>query len=408
VTITLVLLVVFGVGLPLALWGVNRQLSGLPQRQVEARAITAIAALRAGEQARIRGVVVAREPLLKSAIGGKPCVGYQATIHDAQDPALLVSREGWSSFLVTDETGTVAVEGRLEALLDSDDGGVELPPAAYPLLAEDGVRMRELWGPRQFRFRERLLCVGDRVSVVGRPSAAGDSRGGSRDTSPARQVMRGSAYDPVVVMDDDEEVGKLRAQPPPLVPIQEAPRVGGPSRRAITERQSTAIAALNEGEPAKISGVVSAREPLVISPISGRACVGYRIAIHQRPEAHPEHTGVLVVRREAWPSFLVRDDSGTAVVDGPFSILLDPDDGGWTNLPASVYTLLQEANVPLDKEFAFRETLLAPGDRVAVVGRPSLEIDPAGQGALREAPRLFVLRGSEEEPVAVIDDEPAV
>ena len=411
--VALVILVVFSVGLPLLLWSVNRQVQGLPQRQVEGREITAIAALREGKQARIRGAVVAREPLLKSALGQKPCVGYQATINGdgTQDHTLLLSREGWSSFLVADDTGTVAVEGRLEALLDPDDGGVDLPPAAYALLAEDQVRTKELWGSRQFRFRERLLCVGDRVSVVGRPSPAIEAGSGPRGLPPARYVMRGSAYNPVVVMDDDEEVGVLRAKAPPLVPLEEAPPVGGPSRRAIAERANTAIAALRESAPAKlakITGVVSAREPLLTSPISGRACVGYRITIHQRPEAHPEHQGVLVVRREAWPSFLVNDDTGTVVAEGPFSILLDPDDGGWTNLPASVYALLQEANVRLDKEFAFRETLLAPGNRVALVGRPSLEVDPAGQSSLREPPQLYVFRGSEAEPVALIDDEPAV
>jgi hypothetical protein len=79
-----------------------------------------------------------------------------------------------------------------------------------------------------------------------------------------------------------------------------------------------------------------------------------------------------------------------------------------------VYALLEEANVPFsdgfgrEQEFRFKETLLEPGDRVSVVGRPVLEIDPAGQGSFRSPPRLFVLRGSDEEPVAVTEDkEPA-
>jgi hypothetical protein len=384
-----------------------------PRLAIEQRQITAIAALREGEPARIRGVVTAREPLLASAIGGQSCVGFRATINEkAQDPpegwSPLVSREGWSSFLVADGTGSVVVEGRLQVHLDVDDGGFDLPPAAYALLEEDQVRMRDLWGPRYFRFQERLLRVGDRVSVVGRPSLEIDPGGrGLFRESPRLQVMRGTPWEPVVVMDDDEAVGALLAPPAPVVPLEEAPPARGPSRRTIEKRESTSIAALEEGGSAKIRGVAAAREPLLTSPVSGRACIGYRITIHQRKAVHVED-GVLVVRREAWPSFLLTDDTGTAAVEGPFSILLDPDDGAWASLPPSVYALLEEAKVPLEKEFVFRETLLAPGDRVAVLGRPSLEIDPAGRGSFREPPRLYVLRGSEDEPTAVIDDEEPV
>ncbi|HEY7376803.1 MAG TPA: hypothetical protein VIF57_31890 [Polyangia bacterium] len=406
--------VAFLVGLPVLGTWLEQRGRRSPRLAIEQRRITAIAALREGEAARIRGVVAAREPLLTSAIGGQPCVGFRATINEkAHDPpegwSPLVSRERWSSFLVTDETGTVVVEGRLEVLLDPDDGGFDLPPAAYALLEEDQVRMRDLWGPRSFRFQERLLRVGDRVSVVGRPSPVSEPARRDSPREPSRQhVMRGLPYEPVVVMDDDEAISALLAPPAPVVPLEEAPPAGGPSRRAVEQRERTAIAALEEGGVAKVRGVVGAREPLSTSPVSGRACVGYRITIHQRPEGAPAENGVLVVRREAWPSFLVTDETGTAAVEGPFSILLDPDDSAWTSLPPSVYALLEEAKVPLEKEFLFRETLLAPGDRVAVVGCPSLEIDPAGRGSFRDPPRLYVLRGSEADPVAVIDDEEPV
>jgi hypothetical protein len=220
--------------------------------------------------------------------------------------------------------------------------------------------------------------------------------------------MRGSYNEPIVVIDDDEPAGSLAARMPPVLrPLSEAPVVHGPSRREIEKQERVAIAALREAEPVRIRGVAAAREPLVTSPVSGRACIGYRITIHKGPEGSTVH-GVLAVKREHWPSFLVEDDTGKAAVQGPFSILLDPDDGAWANLPASVYALLEEANVPLDKEFRFQETLLEPGDRVSVVGRPSLEIDAAGRGSFREPPRLFVLRGSEADPVVVIDDEEPV
>lgn len=387
---------------------------GDPQqrRQIEGREITAVSALREGVPARIRGVVAAREPLLMSKIGGQTCVGYRASIFEpfgdtsGRERERVWSGEGWSSFLLVDETGAVAVKGRLQMVFDPDGGALDLPSAGYALLAKDQVRMNDLWRPRNFQFREKLLRVGDRVSVVGRPTReVGAAAGGSSPEPSAQFAMTGTTYDPVVVMDDDEVVRALLTQPPPVAPIRE-PRVHGPSRQAIAERATIAIAALAEGKPVKIRGIASARETLLTSPVSGRSCIGYRITIERL-----RHGASPVVRREAWPSFFVADDTGTAAVEGPFSILLDPDSGGWADLPPSVYALLEEARVPVtgrfgrSEEFQFHETLLQVGDRVVVVGRPSLRVDPAGQGSSREPPRLFVLEGSEEHRVAVVDDE---
>jgi hypothetical protein len=282
-------------------------------------------------------------------------------------------------------------------LLDADGGPQELPPVGYELLAADHVRMKELWGPRRFKFREKLLRVGDLVSVLGRPAR---EPGGSTP-----YAMTGTIFDPVVVMDDDEVVRALLEQPPPVAPLSE-PRFLGPSRRAIAERETVAIGALAEGGPVKIRGIASAREPLLVSPLSGRSCIGYRITIERLG-----HGGSPVVRRESWPSFFIADDTGKAAVEGPFSIRLDSDSGGWANLPPSVFALLEEAKVPVVgrfggvEEFQFHETLLQVGDRVSVVGRPSFRVDPAGHGSFRDLPQLCVFQGSDEDPVAVIDDE---
>jgi hypothetical protein len=392
-------------------WYLSRLGSPQQRREIEEREITAISALREGVPARIRGVVAARETLLKSAIGGETCVAYQAAIVERRDSSDYNHERvwfgtDWSSFLVTDETGSVAINGNLKLLLYIGGGTRDLPSVGYDLLAKDHVRTNDLWGPRRFQFRERLLRVGDRVSVVGRPSGELGRAGGgsSREPSP-RFAMSGTGFDPVVVMDDDEAARALLTRPPPVAPLDE-PRLHGPSRRAIAQRETTAVAALAEGAPAKIRGVAAAREPLVTSPVSGRACIGYRITIER-----VGHGASPVVRREAWPSFFVTDETGTAAVEGPFAILLDPDDGGWADLPPPVYALLEEAKVPVTgrfgrvEEFRFEETLLQVGDRVGVVGRPSLEIDPAGRASLREPPQLFVLRGSEQEPVGIVDDE---
>jgi hypothetical protein len=49
----------------------------------------------------------------------------------------------------------------------------------------------------------------------------------------------------------------------------------------------------------------------------------------------------------------------------------------------------------------YREVLLRPGDRVSVLGRATLEVDPAGRVSLRAPPMLHWIRGSEARPVIV-------
>jgi hypothetical protein len=189
-------------------------------------------------------------------------------------------------------------------------------------------------------------------------------------------------------------------------------RQRGRARRSIEHRQTTPIAGLREGEQAKIRGVVAAREALVRSPISGAACVGYSFMIDDWRH-NPDQFWDGLLSAENWPSFLVRDETGSVAVLGPVKMLLDPCDSG-ENLPASAYDLLRESDVRMkeifnvDRRFVFQETLLKVGDRVSVVGRPAREIDPAGRGSFREPPRLFIMRGSEKEPVIVIDDDESV
>ena len=183
-----------------------------------------------------------------------------------------------------------------------------------------------------------------------------------------------------------------------------------PLRRAIEKRETTAIAALREGEVAKVRGVVVAREPLLKSPSSGRACIGYRVVIDDTSH-DPSFVWIPLVSREAWSSFLVEDETGSVIVQGPLDVAVAPSDfASNMNIPPSVYALLKEDDVRMrdlwgPRTFWYRETLLKVGDRVSVVGRPSLEIDPAGRASFRDPPRLQVMRGSIDEPIPVIDDD---
>lgn len=58
--------------------------------------------------------------------------------------------------------------------------------------------------------------------------------------------------------------------------------------------------------------------------------------------------------------------------------------------------------------YVYREGRLKPGDRVSVVGRASLEIDPAGaRPGMRSPPVIVSLRGSTDDPVIVVDAAPS-
>lgn len=187
------------------------------------------------------------------------------------------------------------------------------------------------------------------------------------------------------------------------------------SRRALHREKATAIAAL-EGiktipiaalqadAPAKVAGVVAPRADLVTSPISGDSCIGFRVIVET-------NLGILA-KREACGAFTLTDHTGTAGIDGPFRIALDPDDGGWAHLPPAVFSLLQEemgrdawAVIGSEREVRFQEALLKPGDRIAVLGRATMEVDPVGRGSYREAPMLVHFRGTDDQPVVIVDEE---
>ena len=48
--------------------------------------------------------------------------------------------------------------------------------------------------------------------------------------------------------------------------------------------------------------------------------------------------------------------------------------------------------------------LLKPGDRVSVLGRATMQVDPAGNASFRDPPMLNHITGSEDVPVIVAHD----
>jgi hypothetical protein len=181
----------------------------------------------------------------------------------------------------------------------------------------------------------------------------------------------------------------------------------------LESSRPTAIAALVEGELARITGVGAPRGALLTSPLGHEPCIGYSTVIEERD--HLNGTWRRVFTSAHCGPFLVTDESGTAAVDGPVFITLDPADAAWTNLPGGVlitpaHKLLHEvasSRVGDDlagREIRCQEVLVRPGERVNVFGRARMEVDPAGPASLRDPPMLNHITGSEDAPVVVAHD----
>jgi hypothetical protein len=173
------------------------------------------------------------------------------------------------------------------------------------------------------------------------------------------------------------------------------------ARRALERAKNTLIAQLPQDEPVKITGVIAPREAMLTSPLENKPCIGYTTRIDS---VRDEGRGS-VLKSAGCASFLVTDETGTAVVAGPVFIVPRPDQASQL-APAWMYG----QGRPNDPEPAmltggemttYREVLLSPGDRVSVLGRATLEVDPAGQDSFRASPMRFWLRGSEAKPVIV-------
>jgi hypothetical protein len=176
------------------------------------------------------------------------------------------------------------------------------------------------------------------------------------------------------------------------------------ARRALERTKNTPIAHLRQDELVKITGVIAPHDAILTSPLENQPCIGYTTRIDT---VWDEDRGGRdsVLKSAGSASFLVTDETGTAVVAAPVFIVPPRD---WTSqlAPAWMYQRGQPDDPPPLRSTAgemttYREVLLRPGDRVSVLGRATLEVDPAGRASLRAPPMLHWIRGSEARPVIV-------
>ena len=187
------------------------------------------------------------------------------------------------------------------------------------------------------------------------------------------------------------------------------------ARRVLERAHAKRLCDVRDGDRVRVVGVVRRLHDTLVSPVTGRACVGYRYVIEARGSAVGDWH-VVAQGFECAPFQLV-DEGVEAQVEGPFLFGLDFDDRGdvWTNLPLGLFRVLEGARVALsgpfggEKEFRFREAVLRADDRITVLGDVAIEIDGAGRReALRGPPLARRIRGTPQDPVALADaDEDA-
>jgi hypothetical protein len=102
------------------------------------------------------------------------------------------------------------------------------------------------------------------------------------------------------------------------------------ARRAVERARTKRLGEVQEGDRVGITGFARRLHRTLVSPVTGRSCIGYRFVIEERSESW----NVAVERSSCLP-FGLAAEGVEATVEGPFLFGLDFDDRGdvWANLP---------------------------------------------------------------------------
>jgi hypothetical protein len=133
------------------------------------------------------------------------------------------------------------------------------------------------------------------------------------------------------------------------------------------------VADLREGVRARVEGVVEAVGEPTAAPYSGRPCLAWTVRLVARDNLQER------MERFGATDFVLRGGDGERIA-----------------VRASQAELVVAMGAPISVErvggaAVRRESILAEGDRVVVVGTPRREPAPAGVGSYREPPTRLVL-----------------
>jgi hypothetical protein len=182
------------------------------------------------------------------------------------------------------------------------------------------------------------------------------------------------------------------------------------ARLALGRYTRTPISAVAEGERVKMVGQVRPHEPLLKSPISGQACVFYRLVVQELfVDGEGHQRGATIATDERRCAFAVVDATGAALVQPDAAQMNVPTFWEDRHHPA-VERIAREspslsAGLILGKHFRYQEAVLCSGATVAVLGAGHLEAH-AGDGSSHGAPYRgsgvrLVFAGTREQPLIV-------
>jgi hypothetical protein len=191
-------------------------------------------------------------------------------------------------------------------------------------------------------------------------------------------------------------------------------------KRALKRVKPTAVREVHDGRVVKLVGQVAYSGRSIAAPLSGRACAFYSVVVEEFRHRGRHGRWHEIVREEKGIDFLVRDESGIALVRVDQAALpaLVYDRKSRTSpllySDAALERFLNERGRASEGRF-FRtnlrayEGVLEEGERVAVGGLARWIPDPGAAGAgYRDPGKRLVLQASEALPLFLSDDPAAL
>jgi len=195
--------------------------------------------------------------------------------------------------------------------------------------------------------------------------------------------------------------------------------------RRIREAEQVQSGAFPDGSIGRVVGELVLHEGELVAPLTGRRCAAYEVVVDESFGAFEEgHVERRVAHEVKAVSFAVDDGTGRTIVHperAEFAITADFEDSAGPledPTPRQCEFLaqvdcqrLQEHNSPT--VIRFREGVLEPGERVAVLGRGVVSLDASAtaehtRGYRAPAGSTMVTMASDSRTPLYISDDPSV
>lgn len=180
-------------------------------------------------------------------------------------------------------------------------------------------------------------------------------------------------------------------------------------------RKSLAVEIYNvrDGEYVRLHGIVQNQEDLLIAPLSGRACVCYRVTVNEydnrRDSRHVDEFDFnpFVIAAGNDKAYISPKSAG--VLNAQLEIDFKNHSQGHNFPSENMKTLLKKHKVRIAsgmlsfrQAFRYKEAIVAPGERIAVIGTARWVKDPKTQK------RRLEITGTYDKPVLITDHRKAL